>query len=122
MLAIGVDSMHDMLPGVHEYQEQVESKTAAMMSRKCANLDKQKMSGPNKCKKLHCLGNSEVLAQMYSRVVRDSKMQSDMDRYEGRLQLTTASLWCGYQEGNVHSRDQCPCMGPVIMGFGPCGF
>ena len=33
----------DALPGGHEYQEQVESKTAAMMRRICANLDKQKM-------------------------------------------------------------------------------
>lgn len=54
----------DALPSSHEYQEQVESKTAAMMRRICANLDKQKMSGSSKCKKLHVyLDNSEVLAE-----------------------------------------------------------
>ena len=40
----------DLLHG-YEYQEQVVSTTAAM-SRICANLDKQKMYGLSKCKKL----------------------------------------------------------------------
>jgi hypothetical protein len=110
----------DALPSSHEYQEQVESKTAAMMRRICANLDKQKMSGSSKCKKLHVyLDSSEVLAECIAELW-DSKMHSDMDKYEGLLQqlafgVDIKKAMC-IVELNAHL------WGPVVMGFGPCSF